>query len=119
MTPVATRIKLPLPAGVTATRNTASGRKGATRWSTWRGLPADGQWLGDLVRFMPEAVWSWQPATGPAVEGTLDEAAAALAAAATAPANPVPAREYEPGYDAERELQGWMNELRSARRDGR
>lgn len=31
-------------------------------------------------------------------------------------ANPVPAHEYEPGYDAEAELQGWMNELRTARR---
>lgn len=30
--------------------------------------------------------------------------------------NPVPAREYEPGYDAERELQDWMNELRRNRR---
>lgn len=28
------------------------------------------------------------------------------------PASLVPAREYELGYDAERELQDWMNELR-------
>lgn len=28
------------------------------------------------------------------------------------PANLVPAREYELDYDAERELQDWMNELR-------
>lgn len=116
-----TRITLPLPAGVTALR-VASGRTGATRWETWRGAPDLGTWLGDLVRWMPEGTWDWQPATGPAVvEGTLDECAAALAAAATAatPANPVPAREYEPGYDAAAELQGWMNEVRSARRDGR
>jgi hypothetical protein len=36
----------------------------------------------------------------------------------TPPANPVPAREYEPGYDAEAELGGWMNELRSNRKPG-
>lgn len=28
----------------------------------------------------------------------------------------IPAREYEPGYDAEGELHDWMNELRSKRR---
>ena len=27
----------------------------------------------------------------------------------------IPAREYEPGYDAEREMQDWMNDLRSKR----
>ncbi|MGH7239454.1 MAG: hypothetical protein ACREHG_05225 [Candidatus Saccharimonadales bacterium] len=31
--------------------------------------------------------------------------------------NPVPAREYELDYDAEAELQSWMNELRSARKN--
>jgi hypothetical protein len=34
---------------------------------------------------------------------------------ATPDPNPVPAREYEPGYDSEADLQGWMNELRAAR----
>ena len=28
----------------------------------------------------------------------------------------IPAREYEPGYNAEAEMQDWMNELRSKRR---
>lgn len=30
-------------------------------------------------------------------------------------ASVIPAREYEPGYDSEREMQDWMNELRSKR----
>lgn len=117
-----TRVKLPLPAGVTATRNTASGRKGATRWSTWLGTPADDRWLGDLVRWMPEGTWDWQPATGPAVaEGTLDECGAALTAAATAatrPASVIPAREYEPGYDAAADLHDFMGEMRRRARGG-
>jgi len=31
------------------------------------------------------------------------------------PASVIPAREYEPGYDAERELQDWMNSMRTRR----
>ena len=32
------------------------------------------------------------------------------------PASAIPAREYEPGYNAEREMQDWMNQLRRDRR---
>jgi hypothetical protein len=34
-----------------------------------------------------------------------------------APASVVPAREYEPGYNAEREWQDWANEMRRNRRE--
>lgn len=81
---------LDLPAGCTALRVTAAGRKGATRHEVWYGEPDTGTWLGDLVRWQPEGTWSWQPADGPDVDGTLAEAAAAITdAAAEAAAHPV------------------------------
>jgi hypothetical protein len=72
------RVRLPLPAGVTAERATASGRKGATRWELYRGEHTYENWLGDLVRAMPENEWSWQPRAGADVFGTYDEAVAAM-----------------------------------------
>lgn len=104
----ATRVTLPLPPGCTAERNTAAGRKGATRWSVWYGpVPPPPQlddtgYLGDLVRWMPEGTWSWQPAgTYAAIvagaprpeeveQGTLAECGAALARAAQARREPDP-----------------------------
>ena len=57
-------IKTMLRDGLSVRRSTASGRKGATRWEVWNG-EADydhpEKYLGDLVRFMPEAEWVWQP----------------------------------------------------------
>src|SRR5215831_9567556 len=53
----ATAIPVPLPPGVTARRATAAGRKGATRWE----ISTAGRYLGDLVRWLPEGTWDWQP----------------------------------------------------------
>lgn len=98
------RQAFPLPPGFTATR-VAGGRNGATRWEIWHGRrPDDGSWLtdaeaaarylGDVVRWQPEGTWSWQPAgTYDAIlagtelppevdQGTLEQAAAAMTAAA-------------------------------------
>jgi len=59
--------------GLHAERNSASGRKGATRYSIYR---STGTWVGDFVRFLPEGTYSWQPERGRDDEGT--DAAAIL-----------------------------------------
>ena len=58
-----------LRAGLTADRNSASGRKGATRWSIYDGEVCYENWIGDIVRFMPEAEWCWQPRAGEDISG--------------------------------------------------
>lgn len=69
-----------LPDGLVTRRATASGRKGATRWEVYVGQVAYERWHGDLVRFLPENEWHWQPAAGHERDatGTLEEALAAL-----------------------------------------
>jgi hypothetical protein len=63
------QVKVMLRAGLTARRASASGRKGATRWEIYDGPDADyDKWLGDIVRFMPEGVWQWQPRSGDVIE---------------------------------------------------
>lgn len=48
--------------GLTFKRASASGRKGATRWEVYEGTELSTEtWLGDLVRFLPEHEWVWQP----------------------------------------------------------
>jgi hypothetical protein len=69
-----------LPEGLVYRRASASGRKGATRWEVFVGECVEERWHGDLVRWMPENEWSWQPASASfdPDEGTLEEALAAL-----------------------------------------
>jgi len=62
-------IKNLLRDGLSVRRATASGRKGATRWEVYKGEADYENWLGDLVRFMPEAQWVWQPRDGEEVSG--------------------------------------------------
>lgn len=59
-----------LRAGLTASRASASGRKGASRWAIYDGEVCYDNWIGDLVRFMPEAEWVWQPAVGSDISGS-------------------------------------------------
>lgn len=47
-----------LPPTFVAVHTTASGRKGATRWMIYNG---NDEYVGDLVRWMPERTWDWQP----------------------------------------------------------
>jgi hypothetical protein len=46
-----------LPPTFHAVHSTA-GRKGATRWMIYDG---NDNYRGDLVRWMPEGTWDWQP----------------------------------------------------------
>ena len=62
----------PVPSCYNAMRVTASGRKGATRWEITRAstpMDEDG-WIGDIVHFMPEDVWSSQPSLSDAFDET-------------------------------------------------
>lgn len=62
----------PVPSGYNAMRVTASGRKGARRWEITRAstpMDEDG-WIGDIVHFMPEDVWSAQPSLADADDPT-------------------------------------------------
>jgi hypothetical protein len=68
-----------LPPGFVAVRNTASGRKDATRWSIYK---PDDVYVGDLVRFIERTgeAWSWQPyPEGHYRDGTLEECVAEIA----------------------------------------
>jgi hypothetical protein len=73
------RIKLSeiLPPTWVAVHTTASGRKGATRWMIYDG---DDNYRGDLVRWMPEGTWSWQPYSEGTyvIEGTVNQCSAAI-----------------------------------------
>lgn len=61
-----------LPATFNAVHSTG-GRTGATRWMIYDG--AD-NYRGDLVRWLPEGTWSWQPyplEEGEIFNGTFEE----------------------------------------------
>jgi hypothetical protein len=55
---------IPTPEGVTALR-VSPGRIHAARWSLYRGTdtnPLTGDWIGDLVHWIAEGEWEFQPA---------------------------------------------------------
>jgi hypothetical protein len=67
-----------LPPTWHAVHTSGSGRKGATRWMIYDG--AD-NYHGDLVRWMPEGTWSWQPYNQDGTEireGTINDCTAEI-----------------------------------------
>ncbi len=59
------KTKINLPEGYRAFRQTASGRKGATRYEIYKGTERIyDNWIGDIVHFMPEDEYVSQPRDG-------------------------------------------------------
>jgi hypothetical protein len=74
-----------LPESVTV-KSVAAGRSRARRWELYRGPAVFENYLGDLVHWLLEQEWEWQPAdyrdervSGPTPEGAVVEAVAAAA----------------------------------------
>jgi hypothetical protein len=55
-------LRLGIPLGYTASAK-AGGRKGARRWSIYKGPEDIKNWIGDVVLW-PEGQWDWQPKGG-------------------------------------------------------
>ena len=46
-------------------KRVAAGRAKASRWE----ISEDGEWIGDLVYWVAEQQWEWQPASGEIITG--------------------------------------------------